>query len=497
MAMFLSVIWSDLTSRAVSFLMERYHERCSRPTMEQRLHRLQKLLLRVRVIVEEAEERRITNQAMLLQLNMMRKEMYRGYYTLYTLKRRAEEEGDAKDHHQVSQSFCCICVEYVYTSRSHEQEQLQQVVACLETAIEGASEMVVLLSGCPRLYRQPYSMHLILDKCMFGRQVEMEHLVRFLLQSEIPGDKNRAILPIIGPRKVGKSTLVEHACNDERVREHFSQIVFLNGGNLTSENVEALGDAAVNTDFHGERVLLIVELGGDRFPRRLDSESIDEGLWQRLYSTYIRQIPRGSKIIVTSRMDKIASFGTTSPLRLRFIDQDAFWYFFKVRLFGSTDADEHPKVAAIAMDMAIELNGCFLTANIYSEVLRSNVDARFWSAALTNMKQVRQKNMLGGAHQVDIWEVTEPVYVPTLNMSEDFVILDDYEKRSALEHSTAVTTMTVQEVLLGTARPQGKFDVLAWRSPIPPHFSYFFGCEVRKKPRRTISMKKRILKTAN
>ncbi|TVU40333.1 hypothetical protein EJB05_13792, partial [Eragrostis curvula] len=441
--------------------------------------------------------------------------MYRGYYTLYTLKRRAEEEGDAKDHHQVSQSFTPSQLNSAKRVRllgsiisSHEQEQLQQVVACLETAIEGASEMVVLLSGCPHLYRQPYSMHLILDKCMFGRQVEMEHLgvrfmgkrtgpVRFLLQSEVPGDKNRAILPIIGPRKVGKSTLVEHACKDERVREHFSQIVFLNGGNLTSENVEALGDAAVNIDFHGERVLLIVELGGDRFPRRLDSESIDEGLWQRLYSTYIRQIPRGSKIIVTSRLDKIASFGTTSPLRLQFIDQDAFWYFFKVRLFGSTDADEHPKVAAIAMDMAIELNGCFLTANIYSELLRSNVDARFWSAALTNMKQVRQKNMLGGAHQVDIWEVTEPVYVPTLNMSEDFVILDDYEKRSVLDHSTAVTTMTVQEVLLGTARPQGKFDVLAWISPIPPHFSYFFGCEVRKKPRRTISMKKRILKTAN
>ncbi|TVU01602.1 hypothetical protein EJB05_52938, partial [Eragrostis curvula] len=333
--------------------------------MEERLHRLQKLLLRVRVIVEEAEERRIANQAMLHQLNMMRKEMYRGYYTLYSLRRRVDEKGDGKHHHQVSQSFTPsqlnsakrVCL-LGSSSGSHEHEQLQQVVSCLETAIEDASEMVVLLSGCPRLYRQPYSMHLILDKCMFARHVEMDHLVRFLLQAEVPG------------------------------------------GSLTSENVEVFGDAAVNTAFHGERVLLIVELDGDRFSRRLDNENIEEGLWQRLYSTYICQIPRGSKIIVTSRSDKIGSFGTTSPLRLQFIDQDVFWYFFKVRLFGSTDADEHPKLAAIAMDMAIELNGCFLTANMYSELLRSNVDARFRSAALTNMKQVRQKNMLGGAHQL-------------------------------------------------------------------------------------------------
>ncbi|XP_062187868.1 putative disease resistance protein RGA1 [Phragmites australis] len=482
MAMFLSAILSDLTSRSVSFLMERYRERCSTPTVEERL---QRLLLRVRVVVEEAAERRITSQAMLHRLDMMRKEMYRGYYTLYTLRCRANEE----DKHQVSQSFApsqlnsAKRVRLFRSTSSDEREHLQQVVGCLEAATEDASELAVLLSGCPRLYRQPYSMYLILDKCMFGRQIEMEHVVRFLLQAEAPGDENNPdVLPIIGPRKVGKSTLVEHACNDERVRHHFSQIVFLN---LRNENMATPGDAVIkyeNPASHGERVLVIVELDGDRFSRRLANENIDEGLWRRLHSPYIRAIPRGSKIIVTSRSDKIASYGTTSPLRLQFFDREAFWYFFKVRLFGSTDAAEHPKLASIAMEMAMELNGCFLTANIYSELLRSNVDARFWSSALIIIRELKQKNLFGGAHQVaDFWEVPEPVYVPRMNKSsEDFVVLDDYETSSADHSAVTTTTTTVQEVLLGTARPQGKFDVLAWRSPIPPHFSYFLGCEIRR-----------------
>ncbi|TVU13255.1 hypothetical protein EJB05_40791, partial [Eragrostis curvula] len=495
MAMFLSAIWSELTSRAISSLMEIYSERCSRPTLEERLHRLQKLLLRVRVIVEDADERRITNLAMLQQLDMMRKEMYRGYWTLHTLRWRADEEGDAKDRHQVSQSFTPSQLNSAKrvrllgsSSSSREQEQLQQVVACLETAIEDASEMVVLLCGCPRLSRQPYSMHLMLDKCMFGCQVEMEHLVKFLLEAEVSGDTNHGVLPIIGPKKVGKSTLVEHACNDERVRKHFSQIVFMNGGNLTSENVEALGrdDYVIkyeNPASHGETVLLIVELDGDRFSRILHSDNKDKGLWQRLYSTYIRHIPHGSKIILTSRSDKIASFGTTSPLRLEYIYREAFFYYFKVRLFGSRDADEHPKLAAIAMDMAMELRG-FMTANLCSELLTSNADSRFWISLLTIMRQTKQKNLFLGAHQVDIWDVAKPVYIPGVNKrSEDLVILDEYESRSAPHHCVPATSMTVKEVLLGTSRPRG-------------NFSYFYCCEIRKR-RRIVARKNRIQKTAN
>jgi hypothetical protein len=43
--------------------------------------------------------------------------------------------------------------------------------------------------------------------------MEMEHIMNFLLQEEsAPGAvEDLAVLPIIGPGKTGKSTLVEHA----------------------------------------------------------------------------------------------------------------------------------------------------------------------------------------------------------------------------------------------------------------------------------------------
>jgi hypothetical protein len=51
-------------------------------------------------------------------------------------------------------------------------------------------------------------------------------LRNFLLCTQPNGAEELKVLPVVGPARVGKSTLVAHVCNDERVRGHFSEIVF-------------------------------------------------------------------------------------------------------------------------------------------------------------------------------------------------------------------------------------------------------------------------------
>uniref|UniRef100_A0A0D9WUX1 Rx N-terminal domain-containing protein n=1 Tax=Leersia perrieri TaxID=77586 RepID=A0A0D9WUX1_9ORYZ len=94
METFFSAILSDLASRSISLMISKY----SKPTVSIMEERLQRLLLRARIIVEEAEERLITNHAMLQQLNILRKEMYRGYYTLDKFRCHDHEEDNTKDH---------------------------------------------------------------------------------------------------------------------------------------------------------------------------------------------------------------------------------------------------------------------------------------------------------------------------------------------------------------------------------------------------------------
>lgn len=78
-----SAIVGDLISRSASFVISRYFQQ--QPGIDKILQRLQRILMRIDTIVEEAEGRRITNQGMLRQLKMLRKGMYRGHYMLDAL----------------------------------------------------------------------------------------------------------------------------------------------------------------------------------------------------------------------------------------------------------------------------------------------------------------------------------------------------------------------------------------------------------------------------
>jgi len=85
--------------------------------------------------------------------------------------------------------------------------------------------------------------------------------------------KNVGVLPIVGPAFVGKSTLVAHIYNDERVRNHFSRIVVLTGDEINYENLQTtLKDMGLtmhqgNAFGHNDRLLTIIEF----------SEDVDEG----------------------------------------------------------------------------------------------------------------------------------------------------------------------------------------------------------------------------
>jgi hypothetical protein len=488
MAMFLSSVLSELTSRSISFLMDKCSRQTSPPTVEETLSNLQRLLLRVHVIVEEADERHISNQAMLRQLSQLRKDMYIGYHTLDTFRCR------------VSPSFTPSIFSPAKRIRfssdgssSSEQEQLRQILGCLEAAIRDTSELVVFLSGCPRRCRQPYSMYLILDNCMFGRRMEMERIMEFLLREEVSiGGNPPGVLPIVGPGKVGKSTLIEHACNDERVRDHFSQIMcFRQCGTRDERTVATLSDCDVikhrSRAMGEERILVIIELIGD----------MDEDVWKKFYSDSKHHVAGGSKIIVASRSDKIARFGTTYPLEVKLLTPEEHWYFFKVRTFGSTDPKDHPKLTSIAMDLAHRMHRSFFAASVFSTLLKDNFDAHFWSMALASMKKFKRANpLLYGEKQVDLWQGIKPINVPRANKSssEYLLILHSYE--TGFVQDTAQNEgpqISIQDLLFGTidVRPRGRFKVVVSRSHIPPHYSYMWDCEAQR-PQRMASRRKRV-----
>ncbi|KAM0874043.1 hypothetical protein ACQ4PT_037669 [Festuca glaucescens] len=108
MELLASAVLGDIISRSISFFLDRYYRRQTGGVAES-LERLRPLLLRVQAIVEEAERRNITNQAMLRQLDMLRHGMYRGYYMLDAFTCRGHGEGDAMAKDEVRDESFTLC----------------------------------------------------------------------------------------------------------------------------------------------------------------------------------------------------------------------------------------------------------------------------------------------------------------------------------------------------------------------------------------------------
>ncbi|XP_066354644.1 uncharacterized protein [Miscanthus floridulus] len=290
-----SAVLGELAARCLSFLVSKYW---ATPGLseEEILRRLEWALLRVAVTVEEADGRFITNAAMLRQLHSLRQEMHRGYYLLDKFRYLNRGDGRRKvKHHHHNRSLAMSSAssnpgKHSPPSARLPSTELKLMLDSVHSVVADMHEFVASLKGYPRMCRQPYSMHLLLEKCMFGRHAEMERTVHFLLQREPPGECNLGVLPIVGQGKVGKTTFVEHVCYDVR---HYG----IHGNNkLRTVKLSTLKDGGIikhkNDTLSEEKILVIVELDGD--------DVIDDAAWRRLFSAARGFLPGGSKIIITS-----------------------------------------------------------------------------------------------------------------------------------------------------------------------------------------------------
>ncbi|KAF8727371.1 hypothetical protein HU200_018973 [Digitaria exilis] len=508
-----SAALGEFVRRTVSFLLAK----CERPpvTGQEDLKRLRSLLLRSSTILEQAERRHVASRAMLLQLRSLRDKTFRGYYIFDTIRCRSsltlhgghkddgdggveEEEEEEVNRRAFALSSSNTAKRARFSSNSNRSEsevaagavvlrvacsprELQEMACSLEAMIRDMKEFVVFLMGYPILCREPYSAHLFVEKCMFGRNMERERIMEFLLQKDPESNTSGnllGVLPITGPSLIGKSTIVEHVCKEERVRNHFSLILWYGGNDLRDETMPSFRDNCVikhkNDNASEQRLLIVIELLDD----------VDDEIWKSLY-TSARSIPRGSKMLITSRSKKIERFGTTEALRLKCLPTEAHWYFFKMLVFGSEDPEQHPKLISLAMEMAYDMPGSFIYPHLGAALLlKANFNPKRWSMILTRFREYLKKNvsgLLGEEYPDDLeaaakdqpqcaWTVTKQ------KPDEYFMLHEIYQRGSAPEE---VPGITVLDLLCGCDHPQGRYEVLFWKSQIPPYFTYICTCDIQ------------------
>uniref|UniRef100_A0A0E0M592 Uncharacterized protein n=1 Tax=Oryza punctata TaxID=4537 RepID=A0A0E0M592_ORYPU len=437
---------------------------------DEKLERLQQLLLRVHTVVEEADARYITNSKMLVQLKMLVDNMYEGYHILDTLKYRSlpesveDVEGSEASTSWINFPSLKRLRKGSDTARSIGLTNgLDSAVGTLEAAIANMSEFVILLGGCERVSRRPYDTYLYTDNFMFGRHVEKQHIINILLQNHAHLAAP-TVLPVIGGYKVGKKTLISHVCNDEQVRSYFSSILY-----IKEDNIGSIDEAK----FSSQRILVVIEFVSD----------VSDEDWEKFYSSVTQMSGPSSKVIVISRLHNLARVGTTEPVYVNSLSQQEFSYLFKMLTFGSTNAEEYPQLASIANKLAIVLQGSLVTTNVVADLLRRNLDVQFWLCTMQRFKGMLANNIEKfGEHPKDMLEKEHPVHIIGFTSSSCPVplrLMPPQVEKHELPRQNQLPNVMFGDIVAGfKAVPDEEFEIVSWESRLPPYTKYIHSVEV-------------------
>uniref|UniRef100_J3MH93 NB-ARC domain-containing protein n=1 Tax=Oryza brachyantha TaxID=4533 RepID=J3MH93_ORYBR len=392
----LPVALSEVFGRILSFLLDSFSRPAAARDVPRR--RLERLLGNIGTTVEEAEGRHITNLQLLSHLRALTEGMFRGRFALEVADLddvKNAGDGDDDDATGADASFA-LCSSLNRAKRSRVTSLIFRgggggggggALELLKSNY--MREFILLVQGYPRKVHRPVKTTLYMDRCVFGRHVEKERIVDFLLQRPPAGAPYLSVLAVVGGKKVGKTTLVKHACDDERVRDHFAPIEWfetpdvVREGGLPGQTVwesdgpEYLAGVrriVAEPRFSTTRSLLVFE----------DAWPIDEAAWSALASTPTT-LAAGTKLLFTCRDSDLARLGTVEPVVLRHLPPEEYWYYFKAFAFGGADPRDHPRIAAVGRQISEHLERTFLDARVLGTLLKSNFDAAFWRRVLVAM----------------------------------------------------------------------------------------------------------------
>ncbi|KAF6991290.1 hypothetical protein CFC21_008394 [Triticum aestivum] len=398
-----SAVVGDMVGRVISLLAGRFSDQQSTSI---KLQKISPMLVRIHSVVEEAKGRHITNHVALKWLSELNDGVHQGRYLLDTIRCG---EPELEDGHggkvPAAQPFslslfnpakrvrvATSTVECILSRHDAGVDEIDTVLESLQSISGDLREFMMLLQGCRRI-RRPLATNIFVDGQMFGRHVEKERIINFLLDDSGPCiTGNLPLLPIVGDIGAGKTTLVQHVCDDARLRNRFPIIMLFNfsstyamatgGATVVLKSKHVIGGSGklyhplqvLNENFRKKRFLMVFEDVDMHKKQQLDE------LLPSLRHTKQKQ---GSKIILTTNNRRVAaSMGTVEPIKLKVLPHPEYWFFFKAHAFAATDIEENPRLLAVGKAIARKLNGSFFGAKIVGGVLKAHPNLQLWCKIL-------------------------------------------------------------------------------------------------------------------
>ncbi|KAK6940293.1 Rx, N-terminal [Dillenia turbinata] len=296
--------------------------------LKREVKKLRQTLRVIHAVLEDAEERQITDKTVRAWLAELSYVAYDADDLLDELSMKAALS--AAQTSGFTEQVCTFIPRIVAPLVANFLEilpRLKQIKETLEGLAEEKSNFMLgerVVHASKRKSRQTGSF--IIESEIFGRDGDREKMVEILLSQTSTSHGCLTVIPIVGLGGVGKTTLAQLVYRDERVDGHFDMKMWVSvNEDFDVERIlRSIIASATRTkcDLFGLEVLqsnIYHLLLGKRYLLVLDDvwNDDDDDSWELLRVSLCNRI-QGSRVIVTTRSQKVASvIGTACCLHLK------------------------------------------------------------------------------------------------------------------------------------------------------------------------------------
>ncbi|XP_073263971.1 LOW QUALITY PROTEIN: putative disease resistance RPP13-like protein 1 [Populus alba] len=367
------------------------------------LQKLETAMTSLRVVLDDAEEKQITNRAVRDWLDQLKDAVYKADDFLDEIAYEAlRGELEAEGQTFTSQLLSFINPLEIVGSREIE-EKLKVLLQDLDPLVERMAALGLNNRNVenPSSHRTPTT-SLVDGSGVYGRDDDREAILTLLLSEDANGE-SPGVVPIRGMGGVGKTTLAQLVYNHSRVQKRFDLKAWVCVSEdfsvlkLTNVILEAFGSKPASDNLDQLQLLLKDRLEGKRFLLVLDDVwNEDYAEWDKLLTPLKYGAQGMSKILVTTRNESVASVMRTVPTHhLKELKEDSCWSLFAKHAFRGENPTAHEELQEIGRAIARKCKGLPLAAVTLGGLLRTQRDVEEWEKILeSNLWDLPKDNIL-------------------------------------------------------------------------------------------------------
>ncbi|XP_022730893.1 putative disease resistance RPP13-like protein 1 isoform X2 [Durio zibethinus] len=375
---FLQVLLDRMASRDVIDFIR--GERLDR----QLFQKLEATLLSVNALLDDAEGKQIVNHNVKKWVNELKDAVYDAEDLLDEVATEAE--------FQTSRTRVWNFISSLNPFHKRIESKLKDILERVEY-LERQKDILSLREGFGEKYlRKLPTTSLGDESSVYGRADDKEAIMKLLLSDDSSSD-GVGVVPIVGMGGIGKTTLAQIVYNDDsKLKQLFN--FDLKIWVCVSENFDvfrvakAILEAVTSSCEVGELNLLQVKLTeclmGKKFLLVLDDVWNENYVHWEALKRPLTHGAQGSKIIVTTRNESVASImGTVPSYHLKQLTDEQCWLLFSNHAFGNAISSVQVKnLETIGKEIVKKCRGLPLAAKTVGGLLRSKGDVTEWHNVL-------------------------------------------------------------------------------------------------------------------